>query len=55
MTTCDASAARDQLGELRDGIAYWHSRSWPADLHNTCYDEWALGRTRTATEHSGSK
>ena len=41
MTTGDAGAAAGPLRELRDGIAYWHSRSWPADLHNACYDEWA--------------
>jgi hypothetical protein len=41
MTTGGAGTAGDPLRELRDGIAYWHSRSWPADLHNACYDEWA--------------
>lgn len=25
---------------MRDGLAYWNGRSWPADLHNTRYDEW---------------
>lgn len=41
MKTGDAGAAADPLRELRVGIAYWRSRSWPADLHNACYDEWA--------------
>jgi hypothetical protein len=41
MTTDGVGAAGDSLRELRDGIAYWHSRPWPADLHNACYDEWA--------------
>jgi hypothetical protein len=35
-------AADDSLRELRGGLAYWrHSTSWPSDLHNACYCEWA--------------
>jgi hypothetical protein len=35
-------AADDSLRELRDGLAHWRrSTSWPSDLHNACYGEWA--------------
>jgi hypothetical protein len=29
------------MRELADGIAFWRSRPWPADLHNADYEMWA--------------
>jgi hypothetical protein len=29
------------IRELADGVAYWRSHGWPADLNNAEYDEWA--------------
>jgi len=46
MTIDAAGAASDPLRELRDGIAYWRSRQWPADLHNADYVKWAAENPR---------
>src|SRR5580700_4500528 len=40
MTSGNTGALGDPLREMRDGLAFWRNRQWPADLHNADYDEW---------------
>jgi hypothetical protein len=29
------------MQELSDGVAFWRRTTWPSDLHNSDYEEWA--------------
>jgi hypothetical protein len=39
-TMMDETQGSPQMRWMSVGVAFWHSRRWPADFHNADYEKW---------------